>query len=87
MDVYPGNKMAAFRNLLPEPLHLDGDWRVALAEIIFPSSVKNNITTTGYMIYTPKTPYDMSRLTSDSSGATIVRREVRSNNATFNTGA
>ena len=86
MDVYPGNKMAVFRNLLPEPLQLDGDWRVALAEIIFPSSIKN-ITTTGYMIYTPKTPYDnMSRLKPDSSGATIVRREDWSNNATFNAG-
>ena len=86
MDVYPGNKMAVFRNLLPEPLQLDGDWRVALAEIIFPSSIKN-ITTTGYMIYTPKTPYDyMSRPKSDSSGATIVRREDWSNNATFNAG-
>ena len=86
MDVYPGNKMAVFRNLLPEPLQLDGDWRVALAKIIFSSSIKN-ITTTGYMIYTPKTPYDnMSRLKPDSSGATIVRREDWSNNATFNAG-
>ena len=31
MDAYPGNKVAVFRNLLPEPLQLDGDWRVALA--------------------------------------------------------
>lgn len=83
MDVYPGNRMAVFRNLLPEPLQLDGDWRVALAEIVFPSSIKN-ITTTGYMIYTPKTPYDNSPPT--KPGSTIVRRENWANNATFNPG-
>ena len=33
MEVYPGNRMAVFRNLFPEPLQLDGDWRVALAEL------------------------------------------------------
>ena len=87
MDVYPGNRMAVFRNLLPEPLQLDGDWRVALAEIIFPSSIKN-ITTTGYMIYTPKTPYDdmLPSNAGSSGGATMVRREDWSDNATFNDG-
>ena len=84
MEVYPGNRMAVFRNLLPEPLQLDGDWRVALAEIVFPSSIKN-VTTTSYMIYTPKTPYDSSSHVKPSSG-TIVRREDWSDNATFPAG-
>ena len=39
------------------------------------------------MIYTPKLPYDnMSRPKSDSSGATIVRREDWSEYASFNAG-
>ena len=38
MNIYSGNTMAAFRNLLAHPIHLEGDWRVALAEIIFPTS-------------------------------------------------
>ena len=84
MEVYPGNRMAVFRNLLPEPLQLDGDWRVALAEIVFPSSIKN-VTSTSYMIYTPKTPYDSSSHVKPSSG-TIVRREDWSDNATFPAG-
>ena len=84
MEVYPGNRMAVFRNLLPEPLQLDGDWRVALAEIVFPSSIKN-VTTTSYMIYTPKTHYDSSSHVKPSSG-TIVRREDWSDNATFPAG-
>ena len=40
MNIYSGNTMAAFRNLLAHPIHLEGDWRVALAEIIFPTSIK-----------------------------------------------
>ena len=55
MNIYSGNTMAAFRNLLAHPIHLEGDRRVALAEIIFPTSIKN-ITTTDFFIYTPKTP-------------------------------
>ena len=57
MNIYSGNTMAAFRILLPHPIHLEGDWRVALAEIIFPTGIKN-ITTTDFFIYTPKTPFD-----------------------------
>ena len=49
MNIYNGNTMASFRNLLVHPIHLEGDWRVALAEIIFPTSVKN-VTTTDYFI-------------------------------------
>ena len=52
MNIYSGNTMAAFRNLLAHPIYLEGDWRVALAEI-FPTSIKN-ITTTDFFIYTPK---------------------------------
>ena len=41
MQTYQNNKMACFRNVLSEPLQLDGDWRVALAEFTFPSSIKS----------------------------------------------
>ena len=34
METYRQNIMASFRNVLAEPLQLEGDWRVALAEII-----------------------------------------------------
>ena len=53
MQSYQNNKMVCFRNVLSEPLQLDGDWRVALAEITFRSSIKN-VTTKGYFIYTPR---------------------------------
>ena len=46
MEVYPGNRMAVFRNLLPEPLQLDGDWRVALAEISLDFIKRHNVKTT-----------------------------------------
>ena len=54
MQTYRDNKMACFRNVLSELLQLDGDWRVALAEITFPSSIKN-VTTKDYFIYKPGT--------------------------------
>ena len=41
MEACRQNTMACFRNVLAEPLQLEGDWRVALAEIIFPTSIKN----------------------------------------------
>ena len=53
MNIYSGNTMAAFRNLLAHPIHLEGDWRVALAEIIFPTNIKN-ITTRTFSFTHPK---------------------------------
>ena len=41
MNIYPNNSLSSFTNLLAQPLHLDGDWSVALAEITFPAIVKN----------------------------------------------
>ena len=82
METYQDNKMVCFRNVLSEPLQLEGDWRVALAEIIHPTSIKN-VTTSEYMIYTPKTPYDMVPKITKHSDATIIKREDWSNNALF----
>lgn len=72
MDTYHTNTMACFRNVLAEPLYLEGDWRVAIAEIIYPSSIKN-VTTKDYFIYTPRTPYQLG----------VLEREDWSNNAIF----
>ena len=84
MNIYSGNTMAAFRNLLAHPIHLEDDWRVALAEIIFLTSIKS-ITTTDFFIYTPKTPYDNTPVTSAEAGA-FIKREEWSNNAKLEAG-
>ena len=76
--------MAAFRNLLAHPIHLEGDWRVALAEIIFLTSIKN-ITTTDFFIYTPKTPYDNTPVPRAATGV-VIKREDWSDNAKFEAG-
>ena len=68
--------------IFSEALQLDGDWRVALAEIIHPTSIKN-VTTSEYMIYTPKTPFDMVPKTKKHSDATIIKQEDWSNIALF----
>ena len=86
MNIYNDNTMSVFRNLLAHPINLEGDWRVALAEIIHPTKV-NNITTTDYMIYTPKTQYDSTPVTMRGDGAgLVVRQEDWSDNAKFDAG-
>ena len=60
LNIKSGNTMAAFRNLLAHPVHLEGDWRVALAEIIFPTSIKR-ITTLTFLFTHPKHLFDNYR--------------------------
>ena len=43
MDYFRDNTLARFRNFCKEEIALDGDWRVALSEIIFPTKL-NNVT-------------------------------------------
>ena len=43
MDYFPDNILASFRNFCREEIDLDGNWRVALSEIIFPIKI-NNVT-------------------------------------------
>ena len=83
MQTYQNNKMACFRDVLSEPLQLDGDWRVALAEITLPSSIKN-VTTKEYFIYTPRTAKEiLSNVNRSPSPGVIVQRPDFSSNATF----
>ena len=41
MDVFNGNNMASFRNQLSQPIHLQGEWQVALTSLSFPSNISN----------------------------------------------
>ena len=43
MDYFPDNISASFRIFFKEEIALDGDWRVALSKIIFPTKI-NNVT-------------------------------------------
>ena len=85
MNIYKDNTMSVFRNLLAHSINLEGDWRVALAEIIYPTNIKN-ITTTEYMIYTPKTPYDSTPVTRGDAAGVVVKQEDWSNDAKFESG-
>lgn len=38
MNVFPDNTVTEFRNRLPRPLHLDGEWEVGLIEFTYPYS-------------------------------------------------
>lgn len=50
-EIYPNNTLTNFRNLLGQPLTLDGDWEVALEHISF-SSLYHNVTD-GYFRFEP----------------------------------
>ena len=41
MDTFPENTLSSFTTLLPTPIHLSGEWQVALVEIAWPNSVQN----------------------------------------------
>ena len=53
-ELYRDNTLAAFKNQLPQNISLDGDWRVALSEIIFPSEINNVYTQFFYYVHTNK---------------------------------
>ena len=51
LELFSDNTLAAFKNQLPQNISLDGDWRVALSEIIFPSEI-NNVYTLYFITFT-----------------------------------
>ena len=45
MNIFPENTLANFTNYFSEEVNLEGDWRVALSETIFPSRLINQVNT------------------------------------------
>ena len=50
MDVFNGNTMASYRNQLSQPIHLQGEWQVALTSLSFPSNI-NNVNSGEIVVY------------------------------------
>ena len=50
MNFFNDNSLASFKNLLSENIDLQGEWRVALTEITFPTHF-NNVTDTKLVYY------------------------------------
>ena len=50
MSIFPENTLAKFKNILNEEISLEGDWRVALSEIMFPSRI-NQVNSTRIIKY------------------------------------
>ena len=50
MNIFNDNSLASFKNLLSENIDLQGEWRVALTEITFPTHI-NNVTDTKLVYY------------------------------------
>ena len=51
MDVFNENTMASFRNHISQPIHLQGEWQVALTSLSFPSII-NNVNSGEIVVYT-----------------------------------
>ena len=39
MNIFPQNTLSSFKNYFNAEINLEGDWRVALSEIIFPAKI------------------------------------------------
>ena len=39
MSIFPQNTLSSFKNYFNEEINLEGDWRVALSEIIFQAKI------------------------------------------------
>ena len=50
MNVFKDNTLANFKNLLSEEINLQGEWRVAVTEITFPTQI-NNVTDNNIVYY------------------------------------
>ena len=75
MNIHSGNTRVAFPKPLAHPIPLECDLWLALAEIIFPTSIKN-ITTTDLFFHTPKTSYNNTPVLSAEAGAVIKREDT-----------
>ena len=51
MNVFPGNTVTEYKNKLPRPLHLDGEWEVGLVECTYPYSWFQISEETSHMYY------------------------------------
>jgi hypothetical protein len=58
MEAFPNNTVAQFKTLLPHPLNLtDGDWEVALTEMMYSVDLKNISTHEAYFdVFLPDGP-------------------------------
>ena len=50
MNVFPQSTLSSFKNYFNEEINLEGDWRVALREIIFPAKI-NQVTKSDLKIF------------------------------------
>ena len=50
MNIFPQNIFSSFKNYFNEEINLEGDWRVALSEIIFPAKI-NQLNKSDLKIY------------------------------------
>ena len=70
-QTFQENKKACSRNVTSDFLQLEEDWRVALAELMFPSSIEN-ITTKHYFIQETRTAKKFLSIPNRSASAVVI---------------
>ena len=65
MNIFPENTLSSFKNYFNEKIYLEGDWRVALSEIIFPAKINQGnksdlkiFSSEGLKFYEKSIPFD-----------------------------
>ena len=79
MEIFYQNTLASIRNFFNDEIHLGGDWRVALSDIIFPTKTEH--ITNGVL-----TSYSLSGLKDhqrNSSGANVISRPYNGERLAF----
>ena len=69
MGEFPDNKVTGYKNKLPRPLHLDGEWEVGLIEFTYPYS---------WFQITDETSKFSYKLSTDRQWTNVPLRPVRS---------
>ena len=66
MDFFDQNTLASIRNFLNDEIHLSGDWRVALSEIVFPTKIQH-VSNGDLIAYSLKGYEDSQRISSQAN--------------------
>ena len=70
MEIFDSNTLAPFWNFFNDKIQLEGDWRVTLSEIIFPTKIEN-IVYGNLTVYNLKDYEDSQKM---SSGVNVISR-------------
>ena len=82
LNIFPDYTLSSFKNQLPQNISLEGDWRVALSEIVFPSRIQN--VTTEFLYHVTRTGTEEENLERNSPSEKPEKKETESHDSSDN---